>query len=110
MSAHNVAFRLYLIVEGTRLLLWVAFLVWLFGTYDPATWVSGEAQIPSMLAAAYLGFPYSWIVGLAVDWDFLKVSSHIPLRIALSHFFLWFVSTSTLIWFVFRRSKRHATR
>jgi len=90
-------------VEGIRLLLWGAFLAWLFVSYDSSTWVGGEAQIPSMLAAAYLGFPYSWIVGMAGDWDFMKIGPHVPLRVAVSHFCLWLVATTLLISFVYKR-------
>jgi len=97
-------FYAFVALEGLRLLLWLTFLGWLLSVYD-VSWKGGEAGLPSLLAAAYFGFPYSWLIGFLVDWDFLRVTDHVPLRIAFSHFALWALITAVIGWFLHRASK-----
>jgi len=94
----------YLAIEALRLALWIGFVVWLVSAYNAEQWVGPEASSPSILAAMWLGFPYSWFASFVFDsWDLIPIGTHVVLRIAFVHFALWAVTTGCVCWLFWRK-------
>ena len=102
----------FLGVEALRFAMWIIFLLWLVSAYDPLKWVGPEAPLISILAAAWLGFPYGWIASRwAGTWNFLPMGDQVPMSIAFSHFGLWLLVSVFVAWALYRlaRLKRRPT-
>lgn len=103
---------IFLGLEALRFTAWIAFLLWFASAFDSKTWVGPEASLIPILAASWLGFPYGWIASRwAGTWNFLPVSEHAIVSIALAHFALWLLVTAFVAWVLYRLSllKRRPT-
>jgi hypothetical protein len=97
---------IFLGVEALRFTAWVTFLLWLASAYDAEKWVGPEASIISILAAFWLGTPYSWIAScLNGNWNLMPIDHHIPVSIALGHFALWLTMTMLVALVLYRLSR-----